>query len=150
MVYKKASIKDTQTLVAFRKLQLIDEGQAPDTNIDKELTSYFESSLSNGSLTQFIALENDVAVATGGVHFYLYPPSFKNVTGKMAYIANMYTSPDFRGKGIAKALLNLVIKEAEEREHYLVRLHSSEQGYPVYKKYGFDDTPGFMALMLKK
>ena len=148
MEYRVAQLSDAQTLATFRKQQLIDEGQIPDVDIDRALTEYFEASLANGSLVQYVAVDNNAIVATGGVHFYLYPPSFRNATGKMAYIANIYTMPDFRKKGIATAILDLLVKEAEMRGYCVIRLQATDQGHSVYEKYGFVDTPGFMTLRL--
>ncbi|MCL2839351.1 MAG: GNAT family N-acetyltransferase [Defluviitaleaceae bacterium] len=144
MEYRIADMRDIQTLVDFRKRQLIDEGQIPNINIDQSLTEYFYRNLSENTLVQCIAMENGEPVATGGVHFYCYPPSFTNATGKQAYIANLYTMPDFRGKGIAKTILNLLIEEAESRAYHTVCLQASAQGYPLYKQYGFVDIGGFM------
>jgi len=77
MEYKKAQISDIPILAECRKAQLVDEGQIPNIDIDKQL------------------------------------------------------------------------EEAQSREFYVIRLFSSELGRPVYKRYGFEDTPGFMTLRLR-
>jgi len=158
MEYRKATTSDIPCLIDFRKRLLVEEGQSPDFSIDKVLQKYFERCFSEDSSVQYIAVDNNVAVhntennneivGTGGVHFYLYPPSYKNPTGKIAYISSMYTVPNFRRRGIAKNLLSLLIKQIEERGCSFVRLQASEQGYPVYRKYGFNDADGFMVLRL--
>jgi len=146
MNYRKAEISDIQTLVAFRKQQLIDEKEVPRTNIDCELIDYFERCFIDKSLVQYVAMDGDKIVATGGVHFYLYPPTFTNSTGKTAYIASMYTLPTYRGRGIATAILRILIEEAQSHEYRRIRLFASELGRPVYEKMGFEDTPGFMKI----
>ena len=144
MDYRKAETGDIETIVTFRKQQLIDEGQTPESNIDSHLAEYFEKCLTEGSLIQYVAVENGTIVATGGMHFFAYPPSFTNPTGKMAYIANVYTMPEHRGKGIATAIMHLLMKEARLRGYSRIRLYASEHGRPIYEKLGFKDTPGFM------
>ncbi|MCL2376498.1 MAG: GNAT family N-acetyltransferase [Defluviitaleaceae bacterium] len=148
MDYRKAEINDIKTLVAFRKQQLLDEGEVPKKNIDSELTRYFEKFLTEESLIQYVAMDGSEIVATGGVHFYLYPPSYSNPTGKTAYIASMYTLPAYRGKGIATAILRILIDEVRARSYKRIRLFASNQGRPVYEKLGFKDTPGFMKIDL--
>lgn len=144
MEYRKAEVNDIETLVAFRKQQLIDEKEIPVGNIDRELTNFFEKCLKEGSLIQYVAIDGGAIVATGGVHFYAYPPTFTNRTGKTAYIASMYTLPAYRGRGIATALINILIEEAYSRDYSRIRLFASEEGRRVYAKLGFEDTPGFM------
>ena len=144
MDYRKAGMDDIETLVAFRKQQLIDEGQTPEGNIDSHLAEYFEKCFAEGSLIQYVALENGVIVATGGVHFFVYPPSFTNYTGKTAYIASVYTLPQHRGKGIATAIMHILMDEAHLHGYQRIRLYASEHGRHVYEKLGFTDTHGFM------
>ena len=144
MDYRKAEISDIKTLVTFRRQQLIDEGQVPAFSIDNELTQYFERCLTDGSLVQYFAVEDGTIVATGGMHLYAYPPCFKNPSDKMAYIVSIYTLPEYRGKGIATAIMHILIKEANLRGFGRIRLQASEGGRPVYEKLGFKDTLGFM------
>lgn len=40
-------------------------------------------------------------VGTGGISFYQVMPTYHNISGKKAYIMNVYTQPDYRRKGIA-------------------------------------------------
>ena len=85
-------------------------------------------------------------IATSGVCFYVLPPNFSNPTGETAYITNMYTKPEHRRKGIAADLLTMVIDEAKSRGYKVIRLHASEYGKSIYKKAGFIDSDGYMAL----
>lgn len=146
MVFRKAEIHDIETLVQLRTQQLIDEGSSPDCNINSSLKSYFQSSLSDGSLVLWIALENNTIIATGGVCFHQMPPTFSNPTGGIAYITNMYTLPFYRRRGIASQLLEKVMGEAKERGYGVIRLHASSHGKELYTKHGFIDSDGFMHL----
>ncbi|MCL2574508.1 MAG: GNAT family N-acetyltransferase [Defluviitaleaceae bacterium] len=144
MVYRRAETDDIPTLLEFRKQQLVDEGQPPKGNIDHEITKFFEKSLAEGSMIQYLSIKDGTIIATGGVHFYAYPPSFMNPTGKIAYIACMYTLPEYRGKGIATAIMHILMDEASLMGYDVIRLHASKLGRPVYQKLGFEGTPGFM------
>lgn len=148
MNYRKAVDKDISQLVDLRKKQLIDEGLVPINNIDIELHQYFKLSLIEGSLISWIAEENEIIIATSGICFYQLPPSYSNPSGKSAYITNMYTKKEYRGKGIASDLLKLVIDEAKNQGYKIVRLHASKQGKPIYKKFGFTDLEDFMVMNL--
>lgn len=148
MNYRRAEVRDIPVLADLRKKQLIDEGQKPDLDMDYELTDYFEKKMSDGSLVEWVAEEDERIIATGAIIFMDFPPSFTNKTGKQGYIANMYTDPDFRGRGIASEILERLAKEARERHIYKLILYASKWGRPVYQKYGFRDAGAWMELKL--
>jgi len=148
MNFRKADKNDMQYLVAYRKQQLIDEGAPLDIDIDNALSDYFTSSISDGSLIVWLAIDGKEVVATSGICFYRLPPTDSNPSGRVAYVTNVYTLPNYRKQGIASHLLKLVIDEAIELEYKLVRLHASMAGKSIYSKMGFIDTDGFMAMKL--
>ncbi|AAK80445.1 putative GNAT family acetyltransferase [Clostridium acetobutylicum] len=148
MIYRKATEKDIAQLVELRKKQLEDEGIAPINNIDTELTHFFELSFKKNSFISWISEEDNEIIATSGVCFYKYPPSYLNPSGKVAYITNMYTKYEYRSRGIALALLKLVILEAKKRDYLFLRLHASDMGRPIYEEIGFKPFDDFMEMNL--
>ena len=64
-------------------------------------------------------------------------PTFHNVTGKKAYIMNMYTHPEYRRKGIAYRVLQLLTEDAEERGVGYITLEATKAGRYLYEKFGF-------------
>ena len=150
MQKRLAVLDDIPVLIELRKQQLIDEGLPPnaniDMNIDKKLADYFISAIADGSFISWIMENNGEIIATSGVCFYSLPPNFSNPTGKTAYITNMYTRPEYRRTGIASELLDMVIGEAKDKGYKVIRLHASEYGKSIYKKAGFNESDGYMAL----
>lgn len=67
---------------------------------------------------------------------------------KAAYITNMYTKNEHRGKGIASDLLKIVVDEAKSQGYKTVRLHASKQGRSIYRRFGFSDLEDFMVINL--
>ena len=142
---------DIPTLVVLRKQQLIDEGLPPNSlqmDIARELTDYFTSAISDGSFISWIMDNDGEIIATSGVCFYALPPNYSNPSGRTAYVTNMYTKPEYRRRGIAAELLDMVIGEAKTRGYRVIRLHTSEQGKSIYKKAGFADSDGYMVLRI--
>lgn len=64
-------------------------------------------------------------------------PTYHNPTGRKAYIMNMYTSPDYRRKGIAYKTLDLLVSSAKEKGISAISLEATDMGRPLYEKYGF-------------
>ncbi len=145
MNYRKADKNDVRQLVELRKKQLIDEGCYSENHIDDELERYFSTSISNKNLVVWLATENEYIIGTAGVCFFQYPPSFSNITGKIAYITNVYTRNEYRKQGIATRLLELIMEEVKNEGCKFVRLHASSQGKKLYEKMGFADAEGFMS-----
>jgi len=50
---------------------------------------------------------------------------------------NMYTAPEYRRQGIAFRTLDLLVKEATERDVSQIALEATDMGRPLYEKYGF-------------
>lgn len=149
MTYKRAAHEDIDLLIDFRKKAQIESGACPNNNIDSELREYFEKAISNASFVSWIASENGDAVSSCGMCFYQLLPSFSNPSGKIAYITTVYTVPEYRRKGLASQLLAKTIDEAKARGYFIVKLHSSDDGKPLYKKFGFIEANGYMDLRLQ-
>lgn len=146
MEFRKATLKDVETLVELRKQQLIDEGFPVLQNIDVELKNYFNRALADNSFISWLALKDSVIVATSGLCFYQLPPNYFNLSGNNAYVTNMFTLKEYRRQGIASALLEKILFEARSLGFSVVRLHASSDGKGLYSKFGFIPTDGYMTL----
>ncbi|WP_312094121.1 GNAT family N-acetyltransferase [Niallia sp.] len=148
MNYRKATVADVNLLMEWRKTQLVDEGIKADKDIDIELEAFFRKKLAAGSLIQLVVEEQNEIIATGAIVIYDFPPSYTNKSGKKAYVTNMYTKNDYRGKGIASSLLMKLVEEAQNLGITKMWLGASKLGRPVYKKFGFTETDEWMELEL--
>ena len=77
-------------------------------------------------------------------------PSYHNPSGNTAFIMNIYTNPDYRRKGIAYKVLDLLVKDAKERGVENIILDSTLMGRPLYEKYGFVKINDYMELPPEK
>ncbi|MBR6473206.1 MAG: GNAT family N-acetyltransferase [Firmicutes bacterium] len=144
MEFRKANIKDIDRLSEIRKRQLMDEGQNPETDMDENLRSFFMEKMKSGELIEWVAEEDGEIVATAAIIFMDLPPAFTNPTGKKGYIANMYTADEFRGRGLAGRMIELLEKEAKDCGLTKLFLHASEMGKKAYVKSGFIETDVLM------
>lgn len=148
MEFRKAEVSDIPRMVELRKCQLIDEGLTQENDIDKDLENFFCAGLADGSFMCWLAVDGGEVVATGGVCFIQWPPTFYNPSGQLGYVTNMYTVPAYRRQGLASGLLRLVADEAAARGIRMLRLHASDEAVSVYRRFGFEDSDGFMKMML--
>lgn len=146
MEYRKATREDIELISEIRRIQLIHEKAHEETGIKEELYKFFEDVFEADRIVQILAMDKENVAATGAILFYDYPPGFDNPTGKTAYIANMFTAPRYRRRGLAVTILDMLFEESKKRGVHVVRLLASEPGKPVYEKYGLKKEDGWYVL----
>jgi GNAT superfamily N-acetyltransferase len=110
-----------------------------DENVFVEATRrYFEEKLPTGEYAAWVAEADGEIVGTSGAVFWQRPPTPKNMTGRDAYILNVYTLPEWRRKGIAGRLMQAVLDEAKAVGVGRVWLRATKDGEPLYRKLGFE------------
>ncbi|MHB1483093.1 MAG: GNAT family N-acetyltransferase [Saccharofermentanales bacterium] len=146
--YRIATIADRDILVKIR-VDLLFEFHNISTEEEKAQLLinnkiFLDESLSNGSFVAWVAEDDGEIIATSGISFYTLPPNGKCPTGKVAYISNMCTFPEYRNRGIATKLFALSVDEAKKRGCSKVLLNATDMGRPIYEKYGFKNTTNDM------
>ena len=149
MIVRKATVEDAALLSEVRKLQLIDEGIAPNCDIDAELDTFFKKWLVSKDFLQLIAEENGKLLSTAAIVYYDLPPSFTNKIGVRGYVTNVYTAPEHRRKGLSKILLEKILEDAKSRGIKKIWRGASNLGRPLYEKLGFIQQESYMELTLK-
>jgi ribosomal protein S18 acetylase RimI-like enzyme len=134
---RKASLSDVDTITELRIELLTLAGDVNEGNRSKVFSvnqSYFKEKLFNGGFSAWVAEVKGTVAAISGLVFFERPPQDKNVSGLEAYIMNMYTKPEYRGFGIARSLLEECITYFKSLGVGRIWLHSSQDGYQLYKK----------------
>lgn len=144
MKFRLATLDDLDALIQLRLQLLEDEGQEASSTIEDQLKVFFENQFTSNQYVQWFVEQGNEVMATGAIQFIAFPPSYFNPTGIRGYIANMYTHPEHRNKGIAKKLLQQLEAEAKARNVKHLFLIASDMGKPLYKKYGFTENDIYM------
>lgn len=82
----------------------------------------------------------------GGICLYQEMPSPDNLSGQCAYLMNIYTCPEFRGRGVGEMIVRWLVGQAVQRNITKIYLETSEPGRKLYEKTGFLDMPDMMKL----
>ena len=149
---RQAGSADIEVLVQLR-MEMRRERETcqlpiPETDFEELLRKYFFGAVNDGSFVSFIAWRGEMPVGCSGLSVVALPPAYGDLSGKKGYITNMYTRKEFRGQGIARKLLDRLKLFAAEAGCSTLALNASDAGYPVYKKYGFEDVSGEMKLKI--
>ncbi len=141
MDYRSATIDDLDELVRTR-IEVLRAANKLDESVDmseveRQSKDYYEKALTDGSHTAYLVYDGDKFVGAGGVSYFRVMPTYHNPSGEKAYIMNMYTAPEYRRKGIAFKTLDLLVRDAKERNVKAISLEATDMGRPLYEKYGF-------------
>ena len=83
----------------------------------------------------------------GGLAFYVRPPYRGNLSGKEVYLMGMYTTDEWRGKGVGTALLEKLLEYARKQGVGRVWLHTEPGARSLYGRAGFCSNDAYMELI---
>ena len=142
--YKKLTDNELDTFIDIRIKQLREEGATEEIDLKPALKDYYNRHMADGTFVSWIALDGDKIIGTSGMSFVEKPPYFGCPNGKIGLLSSMYTSNEYRRKGIAKELLTRVVKEAENYGCGAVQITASDMGVLLYTDFGFRKNGNFM------
>lgn len=141
LLYRRAGSHDRELLTRLR-LEVLRAANGLEEDVDLSRTElesrrYYETCFPEDSHAAWLVFDGEEVVGMGAVSFYQVMPTYHNPSGKKAYIMNMYTRPDYRRRGIAYRVLELLTAEAEMRQIDAVTLEATAAGRPLYEAFGF-------------
>lgn len=146
--YKKLTARELDLFIDMRINQLREEGAKEDTDLKPALKDYCERHMADGTFVSWIALDDNRIIATSGMSFVERTPYFSCPNGKMGILSSMFTSSEYRRKGIAKELLARVVNEAKEYGCGMIQITASNMGVLLYADFGFKKNENFMQYKL--
>ena len=73
-------------------------------------------------------------------------PTFDHPTGKRAHLMNVYTKNEYRRRGIARKMVELLIEKTWEKGVTEISLDATASGRPLYESMGFTGSTECMVL----
>lgn len=107
--------------------------------IRARLPRYYAEHL-NVDFFAYIAEDNGKPVGSAFLVLNEMPPNSNFPGGRTGTVLNVYVAPDYRRQGIASKLMEMLISDAKALELDFIELKASSDGYPMYKKLGFEDS----------
>ena len=129
----------------FRSMGWTDE----DLLITGEITRAFLERDWTDNPEVLIALEQNEVAGGVAINYSLMLPDNRNLTGKCAYIMNMYVEPEYRNKGIATQLMEKVLEICKEKGVGKISLHATDMGERIYSNLGFEKSDSYYQVYLK-
>ena len=137
----KAVVDDAGLITQHRKAMFADMQDAEPAVLD-EMSRNFEPwvrrMIAEDKYAGWITMDGELPIGSAGLLILDWAPHFLDPRcDRRGYILNVFVEPEFRGRGIAKALTLECIAEAKRRGIRVVALHASKKGQPVYERLGF-------------
>ena len=142
IVYDVANKDDIDELVrlriAYTREDLGSLSEDDERMMRSELPGFFKIHLNQDTFS-FVARADGHIVAQVILIAIFKPISPKIPSGLCGEVLSVYTEPEYRGKGICSQLMKNMIDAGRQLGMCRITLAATNDGYPVYKKAGFED-----------
>lgn len=145
---REATASDISALMAWR-MEVLHEVFSIPAGTDTFLLAdnnraYYEKALADGSHVACFAEHDGKIIGCGGVCLYQEMPSPDNVTGRCAYLMNIYVRPEHRHEGVGRAIVAWLTGRAEVLGITKIYLETSDAGRNLYRYMGFEEMKDMM------
>lgn len=138
--FRRATPADAERIAHQRRRMFVDMGHPDDAGMEEAIRAFVpwvRRSLESGYYAGFLASAGETVVAGAGLMLLGWPPRADSLQTLRGYVLNVYTEPEHRGRGLARALVGQALEHCRERGVRTVALHASEAGRRVYEGLGF-------------
>ena len=142
---KIAQKSDLSEVLAIRMemLSVVNAGKSFDAAFVERSRDYF----TNGAQTTVLAFDGENAVGCATICYVQVMPTYSHPTGNRAHIMNVYVREEYRRRGIAREMMEMLLDEAKSRGVSQITLDATESGRPLYQALGFESSEEFMELI---
>jgi ribosomal protein S18 acetylase RimI-like enzyme len=140
---RPATVEDSPDLLRMRRAMFLSMGYQDAGLLDRMVAAcadYFAHALPSGECRAWLAENSGQPVGCGALLVQRRPPSPRNLGGREGHILNVYTEPEWRGRGIATAITETMLAQIQAEGITMASLHASPEGRPIYERLGFRDT----------
>lgn len=150
MTIREINLGDVGTITRMR-MQMLDEvteEPLPD-GLESSAHQFILKRMQDKTCLGMVAEENGIVVANALIYLLETLPDEVNIRGLTAMLCNVYTEPEFRGRGIMARMLPEVIRLAKEAGAAELKMNAEKKAIALYERMGFQlsDNSMHMALL---
>lgn len=150
---RDAYLRDIEKIIEYRMKLLYELGKLEKEEGSAKLRdatrSYFINKIQTGEFKVWIAESAGEIIGITCIQFIEHPPVYENIGGIEAHVMDVYTTPQWRGKGVATAILEKVIEFAKEHNAKRIVLNTLGTDRRIYEKLGFVPVTNAMELIVE-
>lgn len=143
MIFEKAAANDMEQLTDLRVAYIQEDlGNVEVTDLDamrESLPGYYAAHLGKDLYVYITRNDDGEIVSCAFLLIVEKPASPAFITGKTGTVLNVYTKPEYRHKGYAKKLMEMMLEDAATEQLSVVELKATDDGYHLYELVGFEE-----------
>ena len=146
---RQVTVVDIPDLVRLRRMmfETMESGGPELDAAEPAWTAYFGEAIPAEEFHGWLAITPEgKAVSACGVVIDRHPPTLGNLSGRIGYLMNVVTAPEYRGRGLARRVLQAALQWLDEQGVRRVTLHATDMGQSLYTSLGFEPVPNEMRL----
>jgi GNAT superfamily N-acetyltransferase len=135
---------DAELITAHRRAMFTEMGKSTEqalAEMSRNFEPWVKREMKAEKYVGWVIEDRDRPVASAGFFRLDWPPHpFDPSACHRGYLLNFWVEPGYRGRGLARSLVNECLAEARKRGLHVVALHASDAGRPVYQAMGFRES----------
>ena len=141
---REAGPDEIETVLQHRRFMFRDMGEGTTEQLDRMVEvarPWLEKAMGGGFYRHWLAIDDGGrAAGGGGVLLSPWPANPHDPCVERAIILNVYTELEFRRRGVARQVMDVILAWLKARGLRSVNLHASNEGRPLYEALGFEPT----------
>ncbi|MFW9966766.1 MAG: GNAT family N-acetyltransferase [Candidatus Thorarchaeota archaeon] len=149
MIIRLANRTDKEWIIRHR-LGLFHESGSSKEYLDETeiLTRLFLDDDWTNHFNYYLAEDENTVVGGYAMSVLVIIPFAGQPKGRMAYLWNMYVEPEYRSRGIGRALLKHAISVCKTMQVGHISLHTTKMGRALYESEGFKTSNRLLQLVI--
>ena len=149
MMIREITPQDVE-IIARMRVQMLDE--VTDDPLPAELEGsvrrFVWRHMQDNTCLGVVAEDEGRVIADAVIYLFETMPDEVNVRGLTAMLYNVYTLPEYRGRGIMAQMLPEVIRLAREAGAVELKMTAEKKAIPLYERMGFHVNDDAMKMVL--
>ena len=140
-----ATLDDVDVLVHQRIAMFQDMGLPLDTAaVSAAFRPWLLDMMPKGVYRAWVVDADARVISGGGITILPWPPGPYDCTGRLAFVYNVYTEPEYRRRKLGRMVMEAIHAWCRDERIGLLALNASQAGQPMYASLGYAVTPSPM------
>ena len=149
MLIREITPADVETIARMR-VQMLDEvtDEPLPWQLEGSVRRFVWKHMQDNTCLGVVAEDEGKVIADAVIYLFETMPDEVNVRGLTAMLYNVYTLPEYRGRGIMAQMLPEVIRLAREAGAVELKMTAEKKAIPLYERMGFHVNDDAMKMVL--
>ena len=149
MLIREINAGDIDTIARMR-VQMLDEVTEDPLpwQLEGSVRRFVWKHMQDNTCLGVVAEEDGRVIADAVIYLFETMPDEVNIRGLTAMLYNVYTLPEYRGRGIMAQMLPEVIRLAREAGAVELKMTAEKKDIPLYERMGFHVNEDAMKMVL--